>query len=123
MRRVDHPNSLREPLALRKDRSLNARLVLARAVAKAVFYTHAYRYAHKDLRPANILLESRSGDGGGGGAAAARRRDFGQVILAEFGDARKGAWAMSRYMLMSSRNASMALITVPMRRAQHEAVT
>ncbi|GAW24372.1 hypothetical protein ANO14919_139560 [Xylariales sp. No.14919] len=72
--------SLHELLTLRKNHSLNARVGLAKSIAKAVFYTHAYKYVHKDLRPANILLEA-DGD-------ASRGQDFGQVLLAGFGDAR-----------------------------------
>lgn len=76
--------SLRELLLRRKNHSLNARLSLARSLAKAVFYTHAYRYVHKDLRPANILLETGGGsrpDGDDGEA-------LGRALLAGFGDAR-----------------------------------
>lgn len=83
-----HPRltSLRELLLRRKNHSLNARLALARSLAKAVFYTHAYRYVHKDLRPANILLET----GGGGGSQPDNDDDgaLGRALLAGFGDAR-----------------------------------
>ncbi|KAH9908330.1 kinase-like domain-containing protein [Xylariomycetidae sp. FL2044] len=75
--------SLRELLTMRKNHSLNARLGLAKALARAVFFTHAYRYVHKDLRPGNILVETVDD--------TSRPHEFGQVLLAGFGDARAEA--------------------------------
>lgn len=72
--------SLRQMLTEENTHSLNARLELARSLSKAVLFTHAYQYVHKNIRSSNILIgESRRSD---------PMKKFGQVLLAGFGDSR-----------------------------------
>lgn len=72
--------SLRQMLREENTHSLNARLELARSLSRAVLFTHAYQYVHKNIRSSNILVgESHRKDS---------TESCGQVLLAGFGDSR-----------------------------------
>jgi hypothetical protein len=42
--------------------TLNERIELAQMVTAAVFYTHSYRYVHKNIRPSTIVCITELGD-------------------------------------------------------------
>lgn len=80
-------DSLREILLDSEPRHpLNDRIELACSIAKAVFYTHAYKYVHKNIRPSNIILmDPRPRDLV---ANKKKSRVLGQALLVGWSDAR-----------------------------------
>lgn len=84
-------DSLREILLDAEPRHpLNDRVELACSIAKAVFYTHAYKYVHKNIRPSNIILmDPRPCDLAANKPNKPKKsRVLGQALLVGWSDAR-----------------------------------
>ena len=64
---------------------------IARQIADALDYAHSQQIIHRDVKPANVMVETMAVEGGGGGAAAL------EVRILDFGLAAEIRSSMSRH--------------------------